>query len=367
MPLRSEPVLAHDTPARVGVLLVNLGTPDAPTTTAVRRYLAEFLWDRRVVEIPRPIWWAILHGIILRTRPAKSAAKYACIWQPEGSPLRLHTARQTDALRDNLSRAIRTPLSVAYAMRYGNPSIAATLDEFKRANVTRLLVVPLYPQYASSSTGSVIEAVMHYYADSRNIPELRFVRGFATHLAYVDALADQLRERWQAGGRPDKLVMSFHGVPKFSLGRGDPYHCECHATARLLAERLGLAPDAWQLSFQSRFGRTEWLKPYTSEVLADLGRSGPNRVEVITPGFVGDCLETLEEIAIEGRDLFIGAGGKNFYVHPCLNERPAWLRALTTIASEHLHSWASDEWDDVTNQGILDTRKARAVALGAKQ
>jgi protoporphyrin/coproporphyrin ferrochelatase len=364
---RPEPPIAHDAPRRTAVLLVNLGTPDAPTTAAVRRYLREFLSDPRVVEIPRPIWWLILHGIILRTRPARSAEKYASIWSRDGSPLKVHTERQTQLLRGYLGERIKAPLTVAYAMRYGSPSIASALTRLQGENVARLLVVPLYPQYAASTTATVFDEVARFYTGARNVPELRFVRSYADHPAYIVALVDQLREHFERNGRPDRLVMSFHGVPRFTLDRGDPYHCECHLTARLLAEALGLAKDRWAITFQSRFGRAEWLKPYTAQTLEDYARAGVGRVDVITPGFVGDCLETLEEIGIEAKETFTAAGGREFFAVPCLNERPAWIRALTAIVAEHLGSWVREPWDRAAEERRLAERKQRALALGAER
>ncbi len=336
-----EPAHTHGQASRTGVLLVNLGTPDAPTKAALRRYLGEFLWDPRVVEIPRPLWWLILKGVILNVRPARSAAKYASIWLPEGSPLKVHTERQAKLLRGRIGQ-LGTHLVVDWAMRYGKPSIAAALTRLKTEGCTRILILPLYPQYAASTTASVMDAVAAWQQRTRNLPELRFVRSFATHPAYIAALAASVRRYWEQHGRPGtdgKLIMSFHGLPAYTLQRGDPYHCECHATARLLAATLGLADEQWQLTFQSRFGRAEWLQPYTQPTLEKFGQTGTQRVDVICPGFVGDCLETLEEIAMECRTAFLTAGGKEFHYLPCLNEDEAWLDALATLTGEHLADW----------------------------
>jgi protoporphyrin/coproporphyrin ferrochelatase len=366
---RAEPEFAHDTPETIGVVLVNLGTPDAPTPAAVRRYLREFLSDRRVVEIPRLLWMLILHGVILRVRPRKSATKYASIWMKEGSPLAVHTARQAQLVRGWLGERTKAPLVVTHAMRYGNPSIASVLDELKKKNATRVLIVPLYPQYAASTTATVVDEVTRFYAGTRNVPALRFVRGFATHPAYISALTDLVRAHWAR--RPErlreksKLLMSFHGLPAYTLQKGDPYHCECHATARALAESLGLARDAWQLTFQSRFGRAEWLKPYTATTLSELGTAGLDRLDVVTPGFVADCLETLEEIAIEGKELYEHAGGKGFAALVCLNEDPAWIRALGQIVTEELAGWLPANHDARATAQTLAARRERAVKLGA--
>jgi len=342
------------------VLLVNLGTPQAPTTAAVRRYLREFLSDPRVVEIPRAIWLPILHGIILNVRPARSARKYAEIWTADGSPLAAHTARQTSLLAESLRSRIGAdaPL-VEYAMRYGEPSIAGALARLKEAGCERLVVLPLYPQYAASTTASVMDSVGDWLAQTRNIPETRFVKHFHDHAAYVQALAALVRRHWAANGRGAMLVMSFHGLPRYTLERGDPYHCECHKTARLLAEALNLGAKEWALTFQSRFGRTEWLQPYTEPTLIELARAGTQRVDVVCPGFVCDCLETLEEIGIGGKKAFLTHGGREFHLIPCLNESPEWIDALASIATENLWHGQSRPADE------LKTRQARAIALGA--
>ncbi len=334
-----EPAHTHGAPRRTGVLLVNLGTPEAPTASALRRYLKQFLWDPRVVEIPRPLWWLILNGIILNLRPAKSAAKYAQIWMKDGSPLKVHTERQARLLKGWLGEAGAPDIAVAWAMRYGQPSIASALDQFKRDGVERVLVAPLYPQYAASTTASVMDDVADWLKCSRNPPEIRFIKHFHDHPGYITALAASVREHWQATGRPDKLVMSFHGLPRRSLDLGDPYHCECQKTGRLLAEALELADKDYLITFQSRFGKAEWLQPYTQPTLEKLGAGDTARVDVICPGFVADCLETLEEIALECKAAFLSSGGKEFHYIPCINERPDWIAALRDLVSTHLASW----------------------------
>lgn len=328
----------HAAPARTALLLVQLGTPDAPTPAAVRRYLREFLSDPRVVELPRGLWLPILHGLVLRLRPAQSARKYASIWSEEGSPLLVHTRRQATLLRGALG-ALGHQLEVAFAMRYGNPSIPTVLRELRERNLARLLVLPLYPQYAASTSATALDAVGRELAGWRNLPELRMVRSFHDHDGYIDALAAHLRRAWERDGRAERLVMSFHGVPRRTLELGDPYHDECLATGRRLAERLGLRPHEWLLTFQSRFGRAEWLRPYTEPSLRELAASGVRSVEVICPGFVADCLETLEEIAIEGRRAFLEAGGREFRYLGCLNESPEFIGALASIARQHLSGW----------------------------
>ena len=340
-PPRQNPVTSTARSNNVGLLLVNLGTPDAPTTAAVRRYLKEFLSDTRVVEIPSLLWWPILNGIILNTRPRQSAKKYASVWMPEGSPLKVHTDRQARLLSEHLAATLSVPVQVAPAMRYGNPSIDATLAELKAAGCDRILVLPMYPQYASSTTGAVFDVVADRIKRSRNLPELRLVRGFHDDAGYVGALAASIREHWDQHGRGDRLVMSFHGLPRYTVERGDPYFDECQATARHLADALGLAADQWQITFQSRFGRTEWLQPYTSVTLAELARQGVGRIDIACPGFPADCLETLEEIGMEAREDFIAAGGRELRVIPCLNERPDWIAALGSLARRHLGDWVA--------------------------
>jgi ferrochelatase len=358
---RTEPPYRHGTAAKTGILLINLGTPDAPTAAAVKPYLREFLSDPRVVEIPRALWWPILNGIILNTRPRKSAEKYALIWTAEGSPLLVHTQRQAKLLRGYLGESLADAPIVEYAMRYGNPSVAAGLDKLKQQHCERILVVPLYPQYAASSTASAFDAVFEALGKMRNMPEIRTIRHFHDHPGYVAALAASVREDWQKNGRPDVLVMSFHGVPRYALEKGDPYHCECQKTGRLLAEALELQPQQYRICFQSRFGRAEWLKPYTAATLEELGKQGVGRVDAICPGFVGDCLETLEEIAMEGKATFLGAGGKTYRYIPCLNERPDWIEALVAIVGEHLQGWANTGQEEA-----CAASRTRALAMGAK-
>lgn len=357
-----EPAYTHGQAPRTAILLCNLGTPDAPTAPALRRYLGQFLSDHRVVEISKPLWWLILHGIILRTRPRKSAAKYASIWTPEGSPLAVWTHKQASLLRDALSDAGHDVL-VQSAMRYGNPSIASQLDILKAEGATRILILPLYPQYSSATTASVFDAVYAWAARTRNVPELRFVNHYHDDAGYIDALAATLKSHWKRNGPPDKLVISFHGVPERTLHLGDPYHCESHKTARLLAERMGLHPDDYQVTFQSRFGKAKWLQPYTEPTLIKMGQSGVGRVDVICPGFTSDCLETLEEINQEAREAFLHAGGKEFHYLPCLNDSPGWVAALQQIAQQHLLGWPTQAPDRI----VQANAKAYAVAGGAPE
>jgi ferrochelatase len=359
--MQSEPAFEHGVPAKAGVLLVNLGTPDAPTAPALRRYLRQFLWDPRLVEMPRPLWWLILHLLVLPRRPRQSAHRYAKIWTADGSPLKLHTERQAKLLRGFLGDRIKG-LVVDYAMRYGSPSVAEGLARLRAQHCDRILVLPLYPQYAASTTASMMDAVGAAFRDMRNQPALRSVRHFHDDAGYIKALANSISEYWSRQGRPDQLVMSFHGLPRFTLDRGDPYHCECHKTARLLAEALGLAPKDYRIAFQSRFGAAKWLSPYTSDVLKELGTKRLARVDVVCPGFVADCLETLEEIAIEGKGIFLTAGGGEYRYIPCLNERDDWMRALANIAARNLQGWM----ENASTPDELARSRERALAAGAR-
>ncbi|WP_036596758.1 ferrochelatase, partial [Ottowia thiooxydans] len=335
MLFKPEPAVSNAQAPHTGVLLCNLGTPDEPTSSAVRRYLAEFLSDPRVVEIPPLVWKPILHGVILRTRPSKSAEKYRKVWTPEGSPLAVWTAKQAVMLRGYLGERGHR-VTVRHAMRYGNPSMASMLDELKAEGCTRVLVVPLYPQYAGSTTGSVIDAVCSWSSRVRHVPELHFINRFHDDPGYIRALARQVSNHWMSHGRPNKLVMSFHGIPERSIKLGDPYQAECLETARLLAERLALKSDEFVVCFQSRFGKAKWLEPYTDKTLHRLAQEGVARVDVVCPGFVSDCLETLEEIAIEGKETFLEAGGQEFHYIPCLNDNSAWIVALAELVQEKL-------------------------------
>jgi ferrochelatase len=362
MPFQTEPIFSHGTPQKTGILLINLGTPDAPTPKAVRTYLKEFLSDPRVVEIPRAIWWLILNGIILNTRPQKSAAKYASIWLPEGSPLRVYTEKQSGKLQAQLNKRGHASLLVEHAMRYGSPSIPDVLKKLKAQNCQRILLAPLYPQYSASTTATVTDAVFAEMQQMRNTPALRTIKHFHDNAGYIRALANNIGEYWKKHGQPEKLLMSFHGLPQYTLDKGDPYHCECLKTGRLLAEALGLTAEQYAISFQSRFGKAEWLKPYTTATLKAWGGQKLKRVDVVCPGFVADCLETLEEIAQEGKEDFQHAGGGEYHYLPCLNERGDWINALTDLVIENLGGWL-----DEADAAALEQGKLRALEMGAKQ
>lgn len=364
---RNEPPYQHGTPARVGILLINLGTPTAPTGKALRPYLKQFLSDRRVVEIPRAIWWLILNGIILNIRPKKSAEKYAMVWTDEGSPLYVHTQKQAKLLKGYLSTRINSPFAVEFAFRYGEPSISSAISKLKAANCDRILMLPLYPQYSASTTASAMDDAWRTLLRTRNVPAIRTVRSYHDHPAYIESLADSVQQHWSIHGKPEILIMSFHGVPRFSLDKGDPYHCECHKTGRLLAEALKLDKSQYMVCFQSRFGKAEWLKPYLAPTLAELGKRQIKRLGVVCPGFSSDCLETLEEVAMEGKEIFQHAGGGEYHYIPALNENDKWIHALTDIALENLQGWVSDHWDATTSQEESVESRNRAIEMGARQ
>jgi len=367
MRFHPEPPHTHGTSPQTAVVLVNLGTPDEPTAPAVRRYLKEFLSDPRVVEIPKLAWWFILNWIILPIRSKKSAEKYASVWTKEGSPLKVHTAKQTILLRGMLGQRGHQ-VQVTYAMRYGNPSLPHVLAKLKQEGCERILILPAFPQYSGTTTASMFDAVNTHYARVRNVPELRFVKHYHDQEAYIQALKESVLAYWVRYGKPEKLVMSFHGVPKRTLLLGDPYHCECHKTARLLAIQLGLKTEDYVVTFQSRFGKAEWLQPYTAPTLIKLAQDGVKRVDIMCPGFVSDCLETLEEIAMEAKRDFLTAGGKEFnYIH-CLNETPHWISGLTQIVEANLIGWPTKMTPQMKElqKKEGDLSKAEAKRLGAK-
>lgn len=362
---RQESPHQHGTAPGTAVVLVNLGTPDAPTAPALKRYLRQFLSDPRVVEIPRPLWWPILNGIILNTRPRRSAQKYAAVWTSEGSPLKVHTERQARFLAGYLGERGHR-LTVVWAMRYGTPSLPDPLDRLAASGARRILIVPMYPQYSASTTATVIDEACNWLLSRRNQPEMRFVRNFHDDPGYLDALEQSVRKHWSRHGPladGDQLIISFHGLPRRSLELGDPYYCECMKTGRLLAERLNLAPERHRICFQSRFGKAEWLKPYTAPTLEALGKTGTRRVDVICPGFVADCLETLEEIAIEGKASFLASGGKEYHHVAALNEDHRWLTVLTSLVERHLAGWPSKEIaDPVALAASADQAKAHGAS-----
>lgn len=354
----------HGEEETIGVLLVNLGTPDAPDTPSVRRYLKEFLGDPRVVETPRLIWWFVLNGFILNTRPRKSAEAYRSVWEDEGSPLLTISRRQEAALQKALNERFGAPVKVELAMRYGNPSVADGLARLKDAGARRILVLPLYPQYSATTTASTFDAVTQELQTWRWVPEMRFVNQYHDDPGYISALSAQISESFDAFGQPEKLLFSFHGIPKQYFMEGDPYHCQCHKTARLTADALGLKDEDWELTFQSRVGPREWLKPYTDHTLKDWGKKGVKSVSVACPGFSADCLETLEEIAVENRDYYLEAGGEDYRYIPALNDTPEHIDALVSLVQKHTAGWVEDL--SARSPTERDATAQRAKAMGAE-
>lgn len=361
-----EPRFAHGRPDATGVLLVNLGTPDAPTPTAVRRYLAEFLWDRRVVDTPRWLWWLVLNGVILRLRPRRSAHAYQQVWTPAGSPLLVLTRALGDALAAALPSNPAAPLLLRVAMRYGNPSVASVLRELRGHNLRRLLVLPLYPQYSSTTTASVLDAVAAELKGWREVPELRVVTEYCGEPAHVDALAASIAAHRATHGEADRLLFSFHGIPARFVQEGDRYFCQCHATARRVAERMGLAKERWAIAFQSRVGRERWVGPYTEELLAEWARAGVRTVQVVCPGFAVDCLETLEEIALRARDMFVAAGGERLDYIPALNDSPGQVAGLAAVVARHAAGWPPYAQATHDARESPEARAARHAALVAE-
>ena len=334
------PQYEHGTEDRLGVLMVNLGTPKAPETGAVRRYLAEFLSDPRIIELPRWLWKILLHGVILRIRPSRSAAAYREVWSEEtGSPLLSISLQQADALRTELQNRFGDHVAVALGMRYGEPSIDRAIATLEAANVRRMIVLPMYPQYSGTTTASVFDAVSSRLQRTRWIPEMRFINQFCDQPAYIKALADSVRESWESNGRGDLLVTSYHGIPKRYLTSGDPYHCLCHKTSRMLAEELGIGPDKIRVVFQSRVGREEWLRPYCDETMKTLPAEGIKSIDVLCPAFSADCLETIEEISGENKEYFEENGGERFQYIPCLNDRADHISFFGDLIERHAQGW----------------------------
>ncbi|WP_300426480.1 ferrochelatase [uncultured Thalassolituus sp.] len=323
-----------------GVLLVNLGTPEAPTSAAVRAYLKEFLSDRRVVDVPKWLWWPVLNGVILRIRPPRVAKAYASIWTEEGSPLMSISRAQQRALKAALAEEYGCDIPVALAMTYGRPSMEDAGRELRQAGAERLVVLPLYPQNSSSTTAAVHDRYARALAPCPHVPASRWITDYHQHPQYIGALADSVRRYWDEHGRPDRLMMSFHGIPKRYETKGDPYPSQCRATAAAVAQALELADDEWICSFQSRFGREEWVKPYTDHTLEEWGKAGVGRVDVISPAFAADCLETLEELEVENREVFMEAGGKEYHYIPCLNDSADHINMMVSLVRENAQGWS---------------------------
>ncbi|AWL13090.1 Protoporphyrin ferrochelatase [Saliniradius amylolyticus] len=331
---------SHRQADKIGVLITNLGTPDAPTKPALKRYLKEFLSDPRVVEVPRLLWWLVLNLVILNIRPKRSAEAYASVWSEQGSPLLVHTRNQAKALAESLRAEHGEQLVVDFAMRYGNPSIESRVDTMLAQGVRKLLVMPLYPQYCASTTASTFDKLSEVLQRRRWMPELRFVTQYHDDPGYIDALVNKVRQFREQYGNAQKLIFSYHGIPKRYLMQGDPYHCQCYKTTRLVAKKLGLSEDEYLTTFQSRFGREEWLKPYTDETLKKLAADGVESVQVVCPGFSADCLETIEEIGEENRDYFLQGGGRSYAYIPALNDDPEHIQALEALIRQNLQGWS---------------------------
>ena len=353
----------HGTNPSTGILLVNLGTPEAPTTVAVRRYLAEFLSDPRVVEIPRPLWWLILHLFVLPFRPRKSAEAYAKVWLSEGSPLLVYSNRLSLEISQKLQDEHQGTI-VKLAMRYGKPAIEEVLNEMREKSVQRLLILPMFPQYSATTTASVFDEIARILSTWRWQPELRYINHYHKHPLYVHACAEQIRSFRNQHGSGDLLLFSFHGLPKRNLLEGDPYHCQCHATTRLIVQALSLSEHEYKLCFQSRFGRAEWLQPYTEPTLRELAKQGVKTIDVFCPGFSVDCLETLEEIAIRGQEVFIEAGGLELRYIPALNDNQSHVESIINLISRNIENWGVEDTEDEQTR-----RQARekALTMGAQQ
>ena len=330
----------HNEDANIGVLLCNLGSPDAPTAPALRRYLREFLSDPRVVEVPRLLWFLVLNLVILVIRPRRSAKLYRKVWRTDGSPLALITAEQAVKLEEQL--AVHGSYAIEYGMRYGSHSIASALETLTRRGARKIIALPLYPQYSGATNGSTFDAIANELRQTRWVPDLNFVASYHDHPRYIDACAQHIAEYWKQHGRGEKLILSYHGTPQRYHDQGDPYFCQCQKTSRLIAEVLGIKADDCLTTFQSRFGREPWLQPYTDEVLRTLPDKGITAIQVFCPGFAADCLETLEEIDIQAREIFAEAGGTRFDYIPALNAESAHIDALACIALENSRGWPND-------------------------
>lgn len=366
-----QPGFPHGEVPAVGVLLSNLGTPDAPTAPALRRYLREFLLDPRVIELPRVTWWLILHLFVLTRRPKQSAKLYEKIWTPQGSPLLMIARRQAALVEERLRAALGTPVHVAVGMRYGNPSIGSALRDLAARGCRRILVLPLYPQYAAATSGSTFDAVAAELTGWRWVPEVRVLQHYHDEPGYVAALAASIRETWQRDperpGPADKLLFSFHGIPQRYFDNGDPYFCHCHKTARLVAEALALPPDRWLVSFQSLFGKEEWIKPYTDKTVEGMAKAGIRTLDVVCPGFSVDCLETLEEIDGLNREIFQHAGGERFRYVPCLNDRPDHVALIAGLVLRNLAGWAEpkEAHDPASERSEAEASRRRFEAMRA--
>lgn len=359
----------HGAQEKLGILLVNLGSPDAPTPSAVRRYLAQFLSDPRVIEANRFLWWFALHGIILRIRPSRAAKAYQKVWTDNGSPLVHISKLQTLAIQKKLETRFRGHVIADLAMTYGNPSIESGLQALRKAGARRLLILPLYPQYSATTTAAVFDEVTRVLQGWRWLPDFRMINHYHDHPKYIEALASSIKKQWQENDRGELLLFSFHGIPVRYINHGDPYFCHCQKTARLVADKLALNPDEWKVVFQSRFGREPWLEPYCSVTLQGLPQSGIKKVDVVCPGFAADCLETLEEIQLENKALFIEAGGETFNYIPCLNDSQEHIDTLCEVLTAHMFGWPETMpgWDAGKLAVEAQKSRQRAIEMGAKK
>jgi ferrochelatase len=347
MKFSSSRTFKHGEVPSIGILLANLGTPDAPDKASLKRYLAEFLSDPRVIELPKWKWWPILNLIVLQTRPAKSAELYKEIWTEEGSPLLVFAESQKEKLETRLKAKLESPVYVEIGMRYGNPGIREGMEKLRDKGVRKLLVVPLYPQYSATSTASVYDLVFDVLKSWRVVPELRALMSYNDHPLFVEALANSIKESWKDREQPEKLIFSYHGIPSRYFEGGDPYHCNCHKTTRLVVEKLGLKEDQYLTTFQSIFGREEWLKPATDKTIEGLAKDGLKRLDVICPGFSCDCLETLEEIEGENREIFEEHGGETFNYIPCLNDSEGFIDCLEQLTISNISDWLPESLKDL--------------------
>jgi ferrochelatase len=355
MKYTSNTVFTHAQSDKIGVLISNLGTPEAPTKQALKPYLKQFLSDPRVVEVPKLIWWCILNLIILNFRPKRSAEAYATVWTEDGSPLLTHTKNQAEALQAKFEAHAPGKYIVGYAMRYGQPSVENAMNKLLEQGARKVVVLPLYPQYCASTTGSTFDALATDFTSRRWLPDLRFISHYHDDARYIECLVQSIKAHWAEHGRTDKLVFSYHGIPKRYLKNGDPYHCECHKTTRLVAESLGLDKNEYMTTFQSRFGREEWLTPYTDETLKNFPAQGVKSLQVICPGFSSDCLETIEEIGEENREYFMENGGEKYQYIPCLNSDDAHIDMLFSLLKDNLHGW------DVETDTTIRASEAKAL------
>jgi len=356
----------HDQLDRIGVMLVNLGTPDDTSVKAVRRYLDEFLSDPRVVEFPRFLWWIVMQCFILRFRPAKVAKAYKTVWRQNGSPLMVFSQAQADALQTELDIQYPKRFKVLLAMRYGKPAIRNVVEVYRQTHCRKLLLIPMFPQYSATTTASVFDEVTRIFKSWRLLPTFRMLMHYHDRPSYIEALALSVEESWKNNGKGQQLLMSFHGLPQRYHRAGDPYYCECMKTARLLADRLGLNDADWQAQFQSRFGKEPWLQPYLDETLVMLPATGIKSVDVVCPGFAADCLETLEEVAEQNRDFFLNAGGERYQYIPALNAQPEHIKMLLDIVDDETRDWMATVENYNASEEARE-RQRRAVELGATE